>query len=91
MADMSIFEQAVGQAWEQIKLEHPEQAQSIEDNFGDGDIVLAINQQLANDAAYAALVAETNVEVSIANMIPLVMPFVINVVGILVSGGLGGL
>jgi hypothetical protein len=92
MGNLDNFTAAVGQAWDKIALEHPEQAQSIEQNFGDGDIVLAIQQTLAKDAAYAALVAQTNAEVDVANLIPLVLPFVLTAIQTLVGAGLlGGL
>lgn len=73
-------EEAVGLAWDEYKGRHPQQAEAIESQFGEP--LVFILKKLENDADYQALLTKTEAEVQIANLVEVVAPLVLSVLGL---------
>lgn len=66
-------------------LEHPAQYQDVVNHFGDGQVIVGVQAQLALDAAYLKLVAETDAEVSLIQLAGLLMPLFEKALGFLLG------
>ena len=71
-----------------FQLEHPAQYADIINHFGDDQVVVGVQQALANDAAYTKLVAETDAEVSLVNLASMLLPLFEKVIGTIIGGAL---
>jgi aconitase B len=74
-----------------FELEHPAQYADIVNHFGDDQVIVGVQAALANDAAYLKLVAETDAEVSLANLATMLLPFFTKIIGTIIGGAAIGL
>lgn len=75
------LEQAIGMAWDEFKAEHPAQAGAFEMQFGDP--VAIVVTELKKDATYDELLAKTEQETNIANIVKALAPIITNIVGMI--------
>ena len=78
--ELSMIQQAIGMAWDQFKASHPQQAMDVESEFGNGELIVGLQQELAKDQAYQDLLKETNLEVTGAALAQAILPILENVV-----------
>ena len=73
---------AIGSSWENFKARHPSQAEAIEHL---GDPVELICDQLAEDQPYLDLVAQTEAETSIKQIMDNIKPFFNAAMGVVMA------
>ncbi len=76
---------AVGISWEAFQVRHPSQAAAIQQRLGT-PIADLVCEALASDAEFIALVADTDAEVSTAEVAKIVLPVAMSIALKLIAG-----
>lgn len=82
-AQIDALSGAVGQAWAAYKCRHPQLAAIIEQETADPTV--PIMQGLSADAEFQALMAKTDSETNVANIVKVVLPVVMQIVTSLIK------